>query len=334
MIELLVVVAIISLLTSVVLSSLAGARMKANDAKISQDLRQFRIAAELYYNDNHTYPPTAMNYKDDDIALQQDGQKNNWANKLSFFIKTAEAATYHTTPLCANFDKAADAMISLKYLSKRPIHPYDDDANHICYKAVAVNNSATFSAYASLTTQVSAGGGTINKRTGFIIGDTTPPAISSLATFTQSISPYETPYPIGSTGSTSVDLVTSIDAVSGFTNGASGSSNNSIGINSDTSGASTTNSTTTNASTTTYTLTVNKGTVSSGYMITLTYDRMGGAPFTSPTSFAPGTVVSIYAAIYNGMSYKQPMFTGCDSVLGLTNCNVTMNGDRTINVSD
>ena len=43
------VLAIISLLSAIVLSSLADARMKANDAKIAQDLRQFRIAAEMYY---------------------------------------------------------------------------------------------------------------------------------------------------------------------------------------------------------------------------------------------------------------------------------------------
>jgi prepilin-type N-terminal cleavage/methylation domain-containing protein len=234
LIELLVVVAIISLLTSLVLSSLTSARMKANDTKIAQDLRQFRISAELYYNEYHVYPPLTMNYGDKNFAVQDTQNKqidnidnndnNNWANKLSFFVKTAEAAAYHATVLCANFDRVADTLISKKYLSVRPVHPYDNDAAHICYKAISNASNSTFSVYGSLAaTQVSTTAGVINKRTGFIIGDTTQSGISSLAAATVSADAAEVPYPIAVNGSTSLDLAASLDAIPGITSGSQGS---------------------------------------------------------------------------------------------------------------
>ena len=49
MIELLVVIAIIGLLSSVVLSSLNGARKKGRDARRMADLKQIQVAQELYY---------------------------------------------------------------------------------------------------------------------------------------------------------------------------------------------------------------------------------------------------------------------------------------------
>lgn len=56
MIELLVVVAIIGILSSVVLTSLNGARAKANIAKAQTDLRQFENAIALLYSDTGLYP--------------------------------------------------------------------------------------------------------------------------------------------------------------------------------------------------------------------------------------------------------------------------------------
>ena len=58
LIELLVVISIISLLSSVVLSSLSSVRSKARDARRMSDLRQIKIALELYRaNDpNNNYP--------------------------------------------------------------------------------------------------------------------------------------------------------------------------------------------------------------------------------------------------------------------------------------
>jgi len=56
LIELLVVIAIIGLLSSVVLTSLSGARESARDTRRKQDLRQVKTALEQYYNDNGKYP--------------------------------------------------------------------------------------------------------------------------------------------------------------------------------------------------------------------------------------------------------------------------------------
>lgn len=56
LVELLIVVAIIGVLSSVVISSLNGARMKSRDARRVSDLKQIRIALEMYYDQNGSYP--------------------------------------------------------------------------------------------------------------------------------------------------------------------------------------------------------------------------------------------------------------------------------------
>src|SRR5574343_22947 len=58
LIELLLVFAIILLLSSIVLASVSTARIKANDAKIKEDLRQVKNALEIYYTKHYSYPPT------------------------------------------------------------------------------------------------------------------------------------------------------------------------------------------------------------------------------------------------------------------------------------
>jgi len=56
LIELLVVISIISVLSSFVFSSVSQARMNARDAKRMSDIRQIRLALELYRNANGDYP--------------------------------------------------------------------------------------------------------------------------------------------------------------------------------------------------------------------------------------------------------------------------------------
>ena len=56
LIELLVVIAIIGLLSSIVMVSLNTARGKARDAKRKADIRQVRLALEMYYDTNGRYP--------------------------------------------------------------------------------------------------------------------------------------------------------------------------------------------------------------------------------------------------------------------------------------
>jgi prepilin-type N-terminal cleavage/methylation domain-containing protein len=56
LVELLIVISIISLLASIVLASLNNARVNARDTQRISDIRQMRIALELYRNVNGGYP--------------------------------------------------------------------------------------------------------------------------------------------------------------------------------------------------------------------------------------------------------------------------------------
>ena len=56
LIELLVVIAIIGILSSVVLTSLTGARAKGRDTRRVSDISQLRLALEMYYDSKQTYP--------------------------------------------------------------------------------------------------------------------------------------------------------------------------------------------------------------------------------------------------------------------------------------
>ena len=65
LIELLVVIAIIGILASIVLISLNDARQNARDVKRIGDLRQFQLAAEIYFDDNSWYPDSSLAACDD-----------------------------------------------------------------------------------------------------------------------------------------------------------------------------------------------------------------------------------------------------------------------------
>jgi prepilin-type N-terminal cleavage/methylation domain-containing protein len=58
LIELLVVISIIGLLMSILLPSLARARLQAKILAVNADLRQIGLALECYYMDHEKYPPT------------------------------------------------------------------------------------------------------------------------------------------------------------------------------------------------------------------------------------------------------------------------------------
>ncbi len=68
LIELLVVIAIIGMLSSVVLASLNGARVKARDARRLADLKQIQVALELYYSTVGTYPSGPTTRATDDLT--------------------------------------------------------------------------------------------------------------------------------------------------------------------------------------------------------------------------------------------------------------------------
>lgn len=61
LIELIVVIAIIALLSTIVLAALGNARQKGRDSRRVSDLRQIRNALQLYYTANKSYPTDFTN---------------------------------------------------------------------------------------------------------------------------------------------------------------------------------------------------------------------------------------------------------------------------------
>ncbi len=61
LLELLIVIAIIGVLASIVMASLNSARVKARDSKRLSDIRQIKVALELYYDVYGYYPDCAGN---------------------------------------------------------------------------------------------------------------------------------------------------------------------------------------------------------------------------------------------------------------------------------
>lgn len=75
LIELIVVIAIIGLLSTIAVVALGGARTKARDARRLSDLKQLQTALELYASDENSYPPgNGVNLgKTDYMCIDSDG---------------------------------------------------------------------------------------------------------------------------------------------------------------------------------------------------------------------------------------------------------------------
>ncbi len=76
-------ISIIGLLSSIVLTSVNSARVKARDARRKADLDQLRTALELYYDSNGTYPVTGVTWfsSEPNNALGNNG--GNWIPGLA-----------------------------------------------------------------------------------------------------------------------------------------------------------------------------------------------------------------------------------------------------------
>lgn len=62
LIELMVVISIIGVLSTIAMTSLNGARAKARDARRKNDLEQISLAMEQYYSDHGTYQVAGSGY--------------------------------------------------------------------------------------------------------------------------------------------------------------------------------------------------------------------------------------------------------------------------------
>lgn len=108
-IELLVVISIIGLLSSIATFALGNARKQARDNRRIQDLKQIQTALELYYKDNQKYPrPNSLDGYTTNIGtgaghcLNRDGTK--WGNQDDY-IEDLEAGKYISNlPLDPRFD--------------------------------------------------------------------------------------------------------------------------------------------------------------------------------------------------------------------------------------
>ena len=60
LVELLVVISIIAVLTSVLVANFMGMRERARDAQKIQDLNAIKSALRMYYNDKQSYPLTSV----------------------------------------------------------------------------------------------------------------------------------------------------------------------------------------------------------------------------------------------------------------------------------
>ncbi|MBI3232280.1 MAG: prepilin-type N-terminal cleavage/methylation domain-containing protein [Candidatus Doudnabacteria bacterium] len=114
LIEMLVVVSIISLLSSIVLSSAVEARRKARDAKRLADMAQIQKALDLYYNNNNSqYPGDTASYGEDEI--------------------TNGCGTYDTSAVDknGNGNKFIDPLVTAGVVKGTPVDPINEITNNV-----------------------------------------------------------------------------------------------------------------------------------------------------------------------------------------------------------
>ena len=113
-IELLVVISIIGLLSTISVVSLNGARIKSRDARRLADMQQILTALELYYNEYGTYPATPSVYGEgttcggwDTSRFDSDGDGKNFIEPLfdaGFLNKKIHAPGDTSTSACGGYD--------------------------------------------------------------------------------------------------------------------------------------------------------------------------------------------------------------------------------------
>jgi prepilin-type N-terminal cleavage/methylation domain-containing protein len=91
LLELIVVLAVISLLSSIVLASLGGARASARDSQRLQDMRQIERALEMFYTDHGHYPRNVPDCGDDAHI----GQGNAIDDKLDDYMQSVPEDPRH-----------------------------------------------------------------------------------------------------------------------------------------------------------------------------------------------------------------------------------------------
>lgn len=110
LIELLVVISIIGLLSSVVLASLNGARIKARDVKRAAEIKQLTTVIQFYVDDNNgTFPSNAGCFPHGWCCLGHGDAGTCWTPSSGYHGSTA-----------------LDNSLSPKYISKIPDDPLNN----------------------------------------------------------------------------------------------------------------------------------------------------------------------------------------------------------------
>ena len=109
-IEILVVVTIIGLLTTVATVSYRSANRKARDNKRKSDIEQVRAALEMYRADNSQYPsgPWSGMIASIESYLNEGPQDPRPSDFSYFYNRGATKTEYH---ICAHFEADADVYI-------------------------------------------------------------------------------------------------------------------------------------------------------------------------------------------------------------------------------
>jgi type II secretion system protein G len=134
LIEILVVVAIIGILSSVVLASLYTARIKANDVRRKSDLHQIVTALELYNTKNGSYPTTGATAPNNSATYST--QASGW---LSALVADGDLPGAPKDPV--NVDKGPWCWSSAT--GKNTIYTYASDGTHYILCGWMENTSDT-----------------------------------------------------------------------------------------------------------------------------------------------------------------------------------------------
>ena len=185
LVELLMVMAIVSILAAVVLSSLRDAKDKALDAQIKSDIAQVRNALELYANENNfVYPPIVAN--NTSVALSEYPKNNSresvaysagesFLKKIKKYVVGDAVFAQSRSSNCQSFDNLQTYLS--KYIGEMPKHPLDNGED-VCYKYFSLSDGSVASVYTSLITEKYNVG--VNKQIGAVLGNTEESALMQL----------------------------------------------------------------------------------------------------------------------------------------------------------
>lgn len=157
LIEILVVLAILSILTGLISSNYITSRIRARDAQRKSDLSSIKTALELFYNDHGQYPPAAISgVGNSQISTIDWGDEsfydfiNDETETIYMAILPGDPAApgtqyFYTTnstgtkyQLCAQIENEEDSAIQQDYADRVCS---EDSATNLCNYCVASSNA-------------------------------------------------------------------------------------------------------------------------------------------------------------------------------------------------